>query len=233
MLRLSLLLIALNAPIWAQTNVLSGVFTPPQAGRGEATFAAKCARCHEGADVDGPPLTGDPFVERWREGNLASLFQFLKTRMPQDAPGSLDDAAYTDLVARILHANQYPPGNAELKTEALGSIQLVGHDGPKPLGTNTTVLAVGCVTAGANNTWMLTNAADLARTHVGDETSPEEMKRSAAKALGSGSYRLQNAPSPDAKKGHKVQVKGVLVRQANNDRINVLSFETLAPACAP
>jgi hypothetical protein len=44
---------------------------------------------------------------------------------------------------------------------------------------------------------------------------------------------LNNAPAPDDKKGHKVQVKGVLVRQASGDRINVLLLDSLAPACAP
>ena len=37
----------------------------------------------------------------------------------------------------------------------------------------------------------------------------------------------------DAGKGHKVQVKGVLVRESNNDRINALSLRLLPTACAP
>ena len=230
-----LVLLAVCSVAWAQSQktVLDGVFTTAQVARGEAVYAAKCARCHEGADVDGPPLSGDPFIERWREDNLASLFQFLKTRMPQDAPGSLDDKTYTDLITRLLEGSRYPAGSTELTVPALESTLLVGHDGPKPLSTNTMVLAVGCLTQGTGDTWTLTNAAPLARTHVGDETTPDEMKRSAARSLGTAAYRLNNAPAPEGKKGHKIQVKGVLGRQANTDRINVLSLESLAPTCAP
>ena len=229
--RAAALFFAASAFAQSPKTVLDGVYTSAQAARGEAVFAAKCSRCHEGADVDGPPLTGDPFVERWREDSLTTLYSFLKTRMPQDAPGSVDDATYIDLLARILRANDYPAGSVELKSDSLAGILLVGRDGPKPLATNAMVLAVGCLSSGANNTWTLTRAGDLSRTQTGDETTPEELKRSAAKPLAAGIFRLQSPVSPDSRKGHKVQVKGVLVRQPNNDRINVLSLETLAPAC--
>jgi mono/diheme cytochrome c family protein len=227
------LLLGSHASAQTPKTVLDGVYTAEQAGRGEAVFAAKCSRCHEGADADGPPLTGDPFIERWREDALTSLFQFVKTKMPQDAAGSLDQAAYADVLARILRANQYPAGNAELKPDTLANILLVGSEGPKPLPTNAMVLAVGCLAPGANNTWMLTNAAALARTQTGDVTTPEEMKMSASKPLGSGTFRLQNLTAPESLQGHKVQAKGVLVRQTNNDRINVLSLESLAATCGP
>src|SRR3954463_3140802 len=72
----------------ASRTVLDGVFTAAQAERGSAGFSEKCAPCHEGADVEGPPLTGTPFIERWREDTLDGLFEFIKTRMPQTAPGS-------------------------------------------------------------------------------------------------------------------------------------------------
>jgi hypothetical protein len=214
----------------APRTVLDGVYTARQAARGEKVYAEKCASCHEGADVDGPSLTGDPFIERWREDSLAALFEFVKTRMPRDEPGSLDQASYADLIARLLEANRYPAGAAELTPAALDSTLLVGHDGPKPLPTNAMVVAVGCLAA-SGGAWTLNNAAPLARTPAGDETSPEELERSTSKPLGSASYRLNNAPSPEAKQGHKVQVKGVLGRQSSGDRINVLLLDSLAPAC--
>src|SRR5436853_2791474 len=86
----------------ADRNILNGVFTDAQAARGDAVFAEKCARCHEGADVDGPPLTGDPFIDRWREDSLEPLYIFIKTKMPQNAPGSLDAATALDVVAFLL-----------------------------------------------------------------------------------------------------------------------------------
>jgi mono/diheme cytochrome c family protein len=69
-------------------TVLDGVFTDGQATRGEAAYAASCAECHEGADVDGPTLEGTPFIDRWREDNLDILFAFLKTKMPADSPAA-------------------------------------------------------------------------------------------------------------------------------------------------
>ncbi len=91
-------------------TVLDGVFTTAQAERGAGLYVTQCAACHEGADVDGPPLTGAPFVDRWREDTLASLFDFIKTEMPQQAPGSLSERQYLDIIAHLLHENDYPPG---------------------------------------------------------------------------------------------------------------------------
>lgn len=220
-------------------TVLDAVYTDAQAMRGEAGYGANCAKCHEGADVDGPPLTGDPFIDRWREDSLGALFTFIKTRMPRDAPGKLNDDSYRDILAFLLAANMYPSGGKELSAESISSTLLVGKDGPKPLPTNTLVLVVGCLAPGAANTWMLNSATEPARTHEADKTTPEELKKSGAKPAGTQTFRLQNLAdlrpgfNPDTVKGKKVQVKGALVRQSGNDRINVTSLETVAPGCAP
>ena len=226
------LLVSIAAPA---ATVLDGVYSDAQAGRGAALYQARCAGCHDGADVDGPPLTGDPFIDRWREDSLASLFDFIRTNMPQDAPGKLDDAAYRDLLAYLLQANKYSSGK-ELTPESLPAIDLVGHSGPQPLPTNAVIRATGCLSQGANNAWMLANAAEPKRTRAADHSTPEELASSAAASLGSQSFKLQNledlpAFHGDALKGHKVLVKGVLIRQTGNDRINVGLIENLASAC--
>jgi mono/diheme cytochrome c family protein len=219
-------------------TVLDGVYTASQAMRGDALYVANCAKCHEGADVDGPPLKGDPFIDRWREDRLTSLFTFIKTGMPRDAPGKLSEGGYLDIVAYLLQANTYPPGSGDLTARAIESTQLVGKDGSKPLPTNATVRVAGCFTAGAGNTWTLTTASDPVRTREADQTNADELKSSASTAAGTRSFRLQNLDdlrpgfSPEPYKEHKVQVKGVLIRQTNNDRINVTSLETVAAACS-
>jgi len=114
-------------------SVWSGVFTAAQASRGEAVFGAKCAKCHEGADVDGPPLTGDPFIDRWREDTLDSLYGFIKDKMPQDTPGKLEPKQYVDVLSYLLSENHLPPGSQELTAETIPFTQLVASDGPKPL----------------------------------------------------------------------------------------------------
>ncbi|HEX8812536.1 MAG TPA: cytochrome c, partial [Terracidiphilus sp.] len=103
----------------ADRTVLDGVFTEAQAGRGEMQFAMNCAKCHEGADVDGPPLTGDPFIDRWREDTLEGLFSFIRTRMPRDNPAKLSEAVYRDILAFLLAANDYPAGKSELGADSI------------------------------------------------------------------------------------------------------------------
>ena len=226
MKKLAALVLLFPMAILAQTKrtTLDGIYSDAQAGRGAELFAAKCARCHEGADVDGPPLTQAPFLDRWREDTLALLFSFLRTKMPQDAPGSLTEANYLDLLSAILAKNSFPPGK-DLTVDALAATVLVGTDGPKPLPNSAAVIAVGCFDGAS-----LTNVGDLGRTQSPDETSPDELKSSAARALGSKTYRLTGEVKDDAK-GRKVQAKGVLQRQAAGDRINVLSFEVISQTC--
>ena len=233
----ALILLTALSPGWAQT-VLDRVYTNGQADRGDMEFHANCAKCQEGADVDGPPLAGDPFIDRWREDNLSSLFNFIKTKMPQDSPGKLSDGAYRDVVAYLLKSNDYPAGDRELTADALDATLLVGKDGPKPLPTNSVVRVVGCVSQ-SGNTILLAKATNPARTRTGDSTTPEELKASGGRPLGSQSFQLRNLDDVkpgfklESVAGQKIQVKGVLVRQSGGDRINVLSLEIAGPGCSP
>ena len=229
---------ALTAAVQTKTSVLDGVYTSAQAAKGDSEFQEKCTKCHEGDDAGGPLLTGRGFVDRWREDNLDVLYDFIRTRMPADSRGSLSDTEYLNIVAYLLEANGYPTGSTELTADAMPKIRVVGKDGPKPLPNNTLVHSVGCLTQ-AGDGWNLTSAVDAARNREGTETTPEELKKSLEMPLGSQTYRLQNFTrvsadfNPELYKGHKVQVKGVLIRQTNvEDRISLTSFATLAPTCA-
>lgn len=218
----------------APTTVLDGVYTPAQAARGEAAYSASCSGCHEGQDADGPELTGKALLDRWREDTLEPLFTFIKTRMPGNLPGSLDDGAYADILAYILQANHLPGGTRELSPGSVGSIQLVGPEGPRPLSNLTIVRAVGCLSRAANNTWALASAGGPrpVRARVVDGTTPEELKVSAAQPLGTQTFPLLSVTREgEAYAGHKVQVKGVLTRQNTIERINVMSLESVAPTC--
>ena len=72
-------------------TVWDGIYTDAEAENGWSTYAAACSRCH--GDVlegrNGPALTGDHFLESWREDTLENLFAVIKT-MPPRGP-SLDD----------------------------------------------------------------------------------------------------------------------------------------------
>jgi len=222
-------------------TVLDGVYTDAQATRGLAAFRANCMRCH--ADnllgQGSAPLTGAAFMERWREDGLDTLFDDMRTRMPNDDPGALPQNTYLDILTYILKVSSFPAGAAELTVDALPNTQLVGKDGPKPLPSNSLAATVGCVTPGANSSWTLTQAGEPARTKDEEETTPEEKQASTAKPLGNNSFRLQTSTrasidfSFDAYKGQKVLAKGVLIREPNNDRIRVTSMERLNAACTP
>jgi mono/diheme cytochrome c family protein len=127
----------------APSTVLDGVYTHEQAQRGEAVYSASCIGCHEGQDADGPELMGRAFLDRWREDKLEPLFTFIRTTMPGNNPGSLDERAYTDIIAFILEVNGLPAGERELSRDMVGTIQLVGVEGPRPLSNLTIVRTVG------------------------------------------------------------------------------------------
>jgi hypothetical protein len=218
----------------APVSVLDGVYTPAQAARGEAAYSASCSGCHEGQDADGPELIGKAFLDRWREDKLEPLFTFMKTRMPGNLPGSLDASVYADVTAFLLQANHLPAGTRELAPDMVGSIQLVGPDGPRPLSNLTIVRAVGCLGAAANNTWVLARASNPrpVRARIVDGTTPEELSLSAAQALGAQTFPLMSVPPQSAAyAGYKVQVKGVLTRQNTLERINVMSLEPVGTTC--
>jgi mono/diheme cytochrome c family protein len=218
----------------APATVLDGVYTHAQAERGEAVYATRCSGCHEGQDADGPELAGKVFLDRWREDTLEPLFAFMKTRMPGNLPGGLDERIYTDILAYILQANGLPAGEKELMAQMVGSIRLVGADGPRPLPNLTIVRAVGCLRAGANQTWALIRADSPApvRARIVDGTTPEELNASVAQPLGTRTFPLLSVSERGASyAGHKVQVKGVLTRQNQVERINVMSIESVALTC--
>ncbi len=219
-------------------TVLAGVYTVAQAKHGEALYATRCASCHRAdlGGLSGPPLKGDLFMDRWREFKLSVLFDLLKNTMPADNPGTLHETAYLDVLAYMLQMNEIPPGTKQLTADMLGSTLLVGKDGPKPLPTSAQVVVAGCVTLDSGNGWFLTHATEPARTLTPWQISADELKSAQEQPLGGHLFRLQSiteVPGFDRDKlaGSKGVAKGILVRQPNNERINVMSVESLGSSC--
>ncbi len=230
--------LAQSTPAESGRTVQQGVFTMAQAARGESLYAANCARCHEGADVDGPSLVGDEFIDRWREDTLDNLFNFIRTRMPGDAPGTLQPAAYVDLVAYLLDANEIPSGASELVREGLADTLLVGTSGPQPLPASALVQIVGCLTQDSARNWTLTHSGRPARTRNANQISDEDVAAGTARAPGVQTVALQNlagvsAFAADANQQHKVLVKGALTRTADGQRLRVLAARSIADTCGP
>jgi mono/diheme cytochrome c family protein len=115
-----LALSAFVAPDLVSSNlrsVWSGVYTTRQAERGRATFEASCASCHK-ADLSGrgaiPALRGEAFTGVRHGQSVADLYEAIRSTMPPGRPASLSPEAYADVVAYLLSANSYPPGEREL-----------------------------------------------------------------------------------------------------------------------
>ena len=70
-----------------------------------------------------------------------------------------------------------------------------------------------------------------------DQATPEEVQAARTKAVGLYEYRLAdfgylgNSFDPDSFEGHKIQVKGYLIRQPEFERISVTSIADIAPRC--
>jgi hypothetical protein len=94
------------------------------------------------------------------------------------------------------------------------------------------VEVVGCLAEGPNSTWTVTNATEPARSAPGFSRA-DDLKAAEAKPLGSLSFKLIGLVemSPAEHKGHKVLVKGLLIKDANNSRLNVTSLATASASC--
>lgn len=102
------------------------LYTEGQAKAGADVFAQNCALCH-GADLKGgaaPALVGQGFAPEGGGIALGGVFTMVAQQMPQNAPGSLSQTQYEDVMAYILQANGYPAGATPLAYKAtLGSTQ--------------------------------------------------------------------------------------------------------------
>jgi cytochrome c len=98
----------------------------PQVERGGAAFSATCARCHgeqgQGGN-DGPRLIGMPNGLKEYQ-TTPKLFEFIKTNMPENAPGSLEDGQYWDILAFILEGNKLLPPGITLGPDTADQVKL-------------------------------------------------------------------------------------------------------------
>lgn len=91
-------------------STTEGVFTNEQALRGERIVLDVCAACHQSDYFTGT------FQASWRGARVSTLYDLIRTSMPEDNPGGLRRSEYADVLAYIFQLNGLPPGD-----EALGS----------------------------------------------------------------------------------------------------------------
>ena len=94
------------------------------------------------------------------------------------------------------------------------------------------VEVVGCLSEEPKGTWRVTSATDpiVSKTPYTNEAA---IKAAEAKPLGSHQYGLIAISmfNPDAHRGHKVAVKGLLIKDPKGDRLNVTSLQMASATC--
>ena len=180
-------------------------------------------------------------MERWREDNLESLYLFVKGSMPPTRGRTprvpLADNMYQDVMAFIFKGNNFPMGPNEMKTETFPTILIEGKDGPKPVPNSAFVSTIGCMTQLNASTWGLTMASEPVRARASGGATMDELKVAAAKPAGTLTFRIQNIDflgaefKPEIHSGHRMQAKGVLVRQPNAERIDIRSLAMVSETC--
>ena len=93
---------AVLAPGSADTIPL---YTEEQLTRGTALYGKVCAECHENSDY-----TSEKFRAKWNGKSVYELYETIRTKMPDDRPGTLTRDEYAEALAYILKINGVPAG---------------------------------------------------------------------------------------------------------------------------
>jgi cytochrome c5 len=223
----------------AQENVKTvadGVYTDMQAARGAAVYDIACTGCHR-ADLGGgtgPALKDQRFAREFAGKDLKTLFTRIAATMPRNAPGSLGDHVNLDIVAHVLKENGFPAGAHELTAEALDGIRVLPGrpKPPPPVGDFSYVEVIGCLGAGPQNTWLLTRASTPVAA-VAAAPAQSQASAAAATPLGTETFHLLDAMAyaPAEHQGHKMYVRGLLIKLPGEQRITISSFEMVSPTC--
>jgi cytochrome c5 len=221
-----------------ETTVKDGVFTPGQAARGRERYEASCQRCH-GADLTGGAgrsLTGVVFLRDWTGLTLDGLFERMQS-MPPDGSENLSGDAYVDIISYVLERNGFPSGDAELSAGLLGHVRVEGDDGPGVVPNFALVRVVGCLAGDAHAGWQLSAASPEVRASDPSPSTGDALAEALAIPLGDRDFKLLYVfPSPEAYLGHRVETKGLLIRDEGGgedavDSLNVTSVQGLGEVC--
>jgi hypothetical protein len=219
------------------SSVADGVFTEVQAVRGAAAYDQACGRCHRQdlGGADGPALKDDRFNRNFAGKDLKTLYARIALTMPRGAPGSLSEGAYLDILSYVLRENGFPTGTHELTSDVLEHVEVLPTR-PKPLppvSDFSYVEVVGCLVPGADGMWLLANASEPVASEAPATPLTARTNVVSPTALGDKTYHLLDAMaySPEQHKGHKMHVRGLLIKLPSEQRMTISAFETLSPSC--
>jgi mono/diheme cytochrome c family protein len=119
------ILAALPKSDGAKVSVWSGVYSDAQNKRGQVLQSGACAHCHGprlngAAQSDQPPspaIARVGFLRKWEGQSVAALFVYICTKMPPDAPGTLNDQQCADAIAHMFAMSNMPAGDKELPAD--------------------------------------------------------------------------------------------------------------------
>ena len=93
------------------------------------------------------------------------------------------------------------------------------------------VRTIGCLARTGDRDWVLNRATAIEPATL-DPPTADEARTAAALPLGTSSVSLFNVfPSPDAHATHKMEAKGMLLRNPAGPGINVVSMTMLSATC--
>ena len=89
-----------------------GVYTAEQAEDGREIYMAVCSACHVLDYYTGA------VVEAWEGAPVFDLYDLIRTKMPENNPGSLRSREYVAMLAYIMELNGLPPGEEPLSARS-------------------------------------------------------------------------------------------------------------------
>lgn len=89
------------------------LFTESQADRGRTAFDEVCADCHTTSE-----FRGRTFQSNWGHRTVYSFFRTVRSTMPDDNPGGLEEETYLDVVSYILRINGHESGASEMTADS-------------------------------------------------------------------------------------------------------------------
>ena len=217
------------------TSVWDGVYTAEQAAKGRDIYRRVCAECHGTGEA--PAIVGNSFIRRWFDDGLDVPFTKIRRTMPDDAPGTMPEESYLDVLSYMLESAGLPAGAEPLTAESsrLSAIKVVEQGGAVGAVPNFSLVQVmGCLMQSADGAWALTNSTNPLRTREPGNSTAAVLEEIGELPLGTQTFQLPTVQAQHlALKGHKVQAKGILMRNPAGDRLNLTTVQSLSDRCTP
>lgn len=90
-------------------SLRDGVFDMEQVEEGKALYEVYCLHCHQPEQ-----FAGEAFMQAWEGQPVEALLRLIRSTMPEDNPGRLNEREYVAVLAFLFHLNGLPVGEEKL-----------------------------------------------------------------------------------------------------------------------